>query len=112
MICEQDELFQCLELSGGCPEDRTSWCSWVQVTSVSAREKRREAMVSCGVPWLLTWAVLVYAPTSGRAGSMLPTVSRALKQAVRARGDEVVDGAIERAKQAHRQGWVPQGELA
>jgi hypothetical protein len=63
------------------------------------------------VAMLELWAVLVYAPQVGGAQPELPRVSAALKEALKARGAEVVDGAIDRASEDARAGWIPASQL-
>src|SRR5947209_4221187 len=63
------------------------------------------------VAMLELWAVLVYAPPQGGAQGELPRVAAALKSALKARGAEVLDGAIDRAKADAQSGWVPESQL-
>jgi hypothetical protein len=73
------------------------------------------AVVSWGVhafALAALFGVLVYAPPGGKAGPRLAEVSQALKKAARARGAEVVEGAIDKARAEIGRGWVRESELS
>src|SRR5690349_12297590 len=57
-------------------------------------------------------SVLVYAPPSGKAGARLGDAAQALRQALRAKGHEVVEGAIDKARAERARGWVADRTLA
>lgn len=63
-------------------------------------------------PILVVLTVLVYAPPAGRAGDRSQDVARALTEALRAGGAEVVDGPVDAARVEHARGWVPEEALA
>ena len=62
--------------------------------------------------FLVTVAVLVYAPPGGGAAARRGEAQAALQAAARAGGAAVVDEPLAAARAAHRAGWAPEGEFA
>ena len=60
---------------------------------------------------LLVLAVLVYSSPATKGGPKLSEVADALKEALRAGGAEVVDGAVDKARAEHARGWVSEAAL-
>jgi hypothetical protein len=68
-------------------------------------------VISSGVHFLLTVAVLVYAPDGGGAATRRGAAERTLAAALRAEGAEVVADAVAQAAAAQVRGWVDRDEL-